>query len=181
MPYPAAIYVASLSPSLSLLWCTVLLLLLRAGPPDEILFACNGMLAAWMYLRYYQPRADGYMGDPSPTFQFSMLFPSPLHKPLNAVGNMCFGIVSSCGCFPPAGWSERTAVDTSLAASELHTGAAPLESVPPPTPAAVTTDDPAVAERRRTRARALIDARLAANSATTCEALAAQGGGGAAV
>ena len=96
------------APSLALLWSMLVILLTHAGPPDELLFACNGLLFAWVYLRYYQPRQDGQAGDTSADFTFARLFPSPLQQPLAVVGASCFGIVSSCGCFPPAGWESHT-------------------------------------------------------------------------
>lgn len=39
-----------------LCWSTAVLVLLRAGPLDELLLAANGTVAAWVYLRFYQAR-----------------------------------------------------------------------------------------------------------------------------
>ena len=39
-----------------LCWGLAVLALLRAGPPDELLLAINGTVAAWVYLRFYQVR-----------------------------------------------------------------------------------------------------------------------------
>ena len=159
---PAALFASSAmavasahAPSLALTWSVLIILLTHAGPPDELLFACNGLLFAWVYLRYYQPRQDGQTGDTSSDFTFARLFPSPLQRPLGIMGSSCFGAISSFGCFPPSGWQS-------------HTGTAPVQPpelpdltlVPAHAPAVVTTSDPEVAERRRERARLLIEARI---------------------
>eukprot|EP00966_Prymnesium_polylepis_P332080 7387617-Prymnesium_polylepis.2 len=195
-------------------------------------------LCRQVYLRYYQPRRDGQAGDTSPGFAFALLFPAPLQRPLAVIGASCYGVVSSCGCFPPADWVRHTAavlcravppsrtavphrrpappsrtatlhtmtlvvpshvlasrrrirwcqpsrrhVSIASAAArpvfrpwqESHSGTAPVlppelpelpsELIPAPPPPAVTTSDPLVAERRRDRARLLIEARLAEKTA----------------
>ena len=149
------------APLLALAWAAVVLLCTHSGPPDELLFAANGILFGWAYLRYYQPREAGMFGDPSEGFAFARLFPAPVQPPLRAIGEATFVLVSMCGCFPPAGWASLRA-EGNLA----HVPVAPpsltdLLQSPLPTPAAVTTTDPEIAERRRERARALIEARLA--------------------
>ena len=161
---PAVAGLSAHAPSVALAWTAVVLLVTHSGPPDELLFVVNGILAAWVYLRYYQPREAGLAGDPSAEFAFARLFPLPLQPPLRAVGEASFTIVSMCGCFPPDGWA---------AGQTPHQPVLPPPSLPdllqaspsaPHTPAAVTTTDPVVAERRRERARALIEARLAQKS-----------------
>ena len=148
------------APSLSLLWAALVLLTTHAGPPDELLFAFNGTLVAWVYLRYYQPREASTAGDPSANFTFAALFPAPVRPPLSALGEASFTIVSLCGCFPPAGWSTLAAGGCATRAPILPPRLSDLLQ----TPAAVTTSDQEVAERRRARARALIEARLAEKS-----------------
>ena len=59
------------APSLCLLWAALVLLTTHSGPPDELLFAFNGILVAWVYLRYYQPREASTAGDPSADFTFA--------------------------------------------------------------------------------------------------------------
>ena len=154
-------------------WSVLALTLLRAGPPDELLLATNGVIAAWAYLRFYQPRAGGAAGDASPGFSFAALFPGPVQPPLRVLGTVCFGVVSSCGCFPPLGWDTPVSAHV-VSWPPVAAGAMPVEdfvnvlsadAAPLPT---VTTDDPEVAERRRARARALLEERLqkASNTAT---------------
>jgi hypothetical protein len=169
-----AVHAMRHAPTLVLVWSAVLLLGTHSGPPDELLFAWNGILAAWVYLRYYQPRAAGMAGDPSNEFAFASLFPPPLEPPLRAVGEASFVLVSMCGCFPPQGWAA-------LAAGAPQQPVLPPPSLPDllrqpsmPAPASVTTSDPEVAERRRERARALIEARLAQKSGTPSTAAEAQ-------
>lgn len=165
------------APSLCLLWSAFVLLTTHSGPPDELLFAANGILAAWVYLRYYQPREAGAAGDPSPEFSFAALFPSPLRPPLHALGGASFAIASMGGCFPPAGWAEQALVHGAPAPIAPPT-LPDLLLTPMATPAAVTTSDPEVAERRRSHARALIEARLAekAQKAATAGGRADDGG-----
>jgi len=152
------------APTLCLAWSVLSLLITHSGPPDELLFAWNGLLFGWAYLRYYQPRQDGHAGDRSSAFAFALLFPSPLQRPLAVLGATCFAIVSSCGCFPPAGWEPQAGNGSSAPVLQPELPET-LDLLPPPPPPAVTTSDPEVAERRRQRARALVEARLAASSA----------------
>merc|ERR1711988_1422897 len=130
------------------------LLTTHSGPPDELLFAFNGILVAWVYLRYYQPREASTAGDPSADFTFAALFPAPVRPPLSAIGEASFTIVSLCGCFPPTGWSTLAADASATPAPVLPPRLPDLLQTPLPTPAAVTTSDPEAAERRRERARA---------------------------
>lgn len=151
------------APSIALAWTVLILLCTHSGPPDELLFSLNGIFAAWAYLRYYQPREAGVAGDPSSGFAFACLFPQPLQPPLHAVGEATFVLVSMCGCFPPDGWASIPADGSTPTQPVLPPPSLPdlLQASPMPTAAAVTTSDPEVAERRRERARALIEARLA--------------------
>ena len=173
-PLPAAVETAlAHAPTLVLVHTFLILLTTHAGPPDELLFAINGLLVGWLYLRYYQPRgSDGGCGDASAEFALAALFPRPLQPPLRVLGQASFLVLSSTGAFPPAGWggAEGMGGAALLGASEAWGGGAstglmsstPLPSTPLPPVASVTTSDPEVAERRRERARALIEARLAA-------------------
>ena len=165
---PAVAQLAALcmrhAPALALTWTAVVLMCTHSGPPDELLFVLNGIFVAWVYLRYYQPREGGAAGDPSSEFAFARLFPPPVQPPLRAVGEATFVLVSMCGCFPPEGWAAFAADSDGRAAAQpvLPPPSLPdLLQSPMPTPASVTTTDPEVAERRRDRARALIEARLA--------------------
>lgn len=171
---PLAVTFALLhAPTLAFVWSLLGLLILDSGPPDQILMAFNGALVAWGYLRYYQVRENGTAGDASAAFKFALLFPPPLHPLLRVLGHATFGVVSSCGCFPPPGWAEAAPgqsqpLQTSPALTSFETSEAgeallgeTLQAAPE---AAVTTKDPKIAERRRERARALIEARLAAKA-----------------
>uniref|UniRef100_A0A7S4AXP8 Mannosyltransferase n=2 Tax=Chrysotila carterae TaxID=13221 RepID=A0A7S4AXP8_CHRCT len=174
------------APLLALGWSALLLAFTHAGPPDELLFSLHGVLVGWGYLRYYQPTEHG-MGDSREAFEFAALFPPSLRPPIQVVGGACFGVVSNCCCglFPPASALTHEALGKG-ARDGAHAGAhstlpstfhAALHSTMPPTGVAaraeaplpsVTTEDPELAERRRQRARQLLDERLAAkgNAAT---------------
>lgn len=141
-----------------LCWSVAMLGLLHAGPMHELLFAFNGVVVAWAYLRFYQPRDSGVAGDASAGFAFACLFPAPVQPPLRVLGRVCFGIASSCGCFPPLGWNTPLDVQSWPPQGAVRPSELPAEPAPPPP--TVTTDDPEVAERRRARARALLEERL---------------------
>ena len=141
-----------------LCWSVAMLSLLHVGPMHELLFAFNGVVVAWTYLRFYQPRHSGVTGDASAGFAFASLFPVPAQPPLRVLGNVCFGIASSCGCFPPLGWDTPLVVQSWPPQGAVRPSELPVEPAPPPP--TVTTDDPEVAERRRARARALLEERL---------------------
>jgi len=138
-------------------WTLLLLVFTQAGPPDELLCAAHGVLVGWVYLRYYQPRADG-VGDSRDEFEFAALFPPPLRHPLRVLGNATHGVLSHCCCglFPP---SLPNCEPLPAAQAEVT-----VMLVPPPT---VTTQDPVLAEKRRQRARELLEERLAAKSMPT--------------
>lgn len=182
---------ATHAPTLCIVWATLVLTLTHSGPPDELLFALNGTFCAWFYLRYFQPNPQPGLpqGDCSDDFGIVNLFPPPVRPPIRVLSNATYAFTSSCGIFPPAGWGERSdplgigcggnacggfATSTPsvhVTAGGGHGGAGPsgvelLATPLPPTPS-VTTTDPEVAERRRERARALIEARLAAKQTAT--------------
>ena len=175
------------APSVCVLWCTLVLLGTHSGPPDELLFAINGLLCAFLYLRYYQPRQAGPPGDASAHFAFERLFPPPLRPPLRVLGNAWFAAASSCGVFPPLGWGsglQASAHDGgALVLSPVRQPSGPVDfelellRTPRPPVAGVTTTDPQLAERRRERARVLIEARLNAGKAAGALAAAGEGHG----
>lgn len=175
-PVPAAVSTAlAHAPTLVLAWSTLVLLTTHAGPPDELLFAINGLLCGWLYLRYYQPsrRADGACGDASSAFALAELFPPPLQPPVRVLSQASFLVLSSTGVFPPAGWGLHEGMGAAALlgpaeGSEIGGGllSTPLPSTPLPPVASVTTSDPELAERRRERARALIEARLASKGSS---------------
>jgi len=149
---------------------------MHAGPPDELFFSVFGILAGWTYLRYYQPRQGDSLlrpalatGDSSETFAFAQLWPPPLQPPLRLVGAALFGALSSCSCglFPPFAGVLAESADASDGAYLGHGAtfarmlAGDVEAPPP----SVTTADPLVAERRRQRARELLEQRMAAKVA----------------
>jgi hypothetical protein len=148
------------APSSCVVWAAIVLLTTHAGPPDELLFALNGILAGWVYLRFYQHWPDGTSGDSSPAFELAALFPPPLQFPARVAGVACFGIASSCGVFPPAGWGVDGGGTAAAAPARPMLPHTTCTSQLASSPAPVTTDDPVVAERRRERARMLVDARL---------------------
>ncbi len=154
------------APSLCVAWAALVLLITHAGPPDELLFALNGILTGWIYLRYYQPRLGGACGDGSPAFEFACLLPPPLQPPARVIGTACFGIASSCGVFPPAGWAADCGPDGFATPAPVMPPELPTNLMPqtPVGVAPVTTSDPAVAERRRELARRLIEERIAAKA-----------------
>ena len=160
------------APTACVVWVALLLLMTHAGPPDELLFVLNGLLVGWTYLRYFQPKGDsGACGDAASDFAFAELFPKPLQPPLRVLSHACFILVSSTGVIPPLGWGAEGGaaaldIESGRAGALLSTPDVGLSSLellrtPLPASASVTTTDPAVAERRRERARALIEARLA--------------------
>ena len=168
------------APSLCVLWTVCVLTATHSGPPDELLFAVNGVFCAWFYLRFYQPHPGAPSGDAGDAFGFATLFPPPLRPPIRLVANATYAFFSTCGLCPPVGWGADPSggAGGSLISWDAQSfpgtmggsrdagsvGAAMgielLASPLPPTPS-VTTADPEVAERRRERARALIEARLA--------------------
>ena len=172
------------APSLCVLWTTLVLLTTHAGPPDELLFSLNGILAGWVYLRYYQPAQDaegqraGACGDASQAFGFAELWPPPLQPPLRVLGQALYIVASGTGAFPPTGWGVldggalalaeegRSGEGSALLSTPIgNGGGVELEALSSPLPP-TTTSDPEVAERRRERARALIEARLAEKQAS---------------
>jgi hypothetical protein len=135
----------------------------------------------------YQPRdEEGACGDTSPGFNFAALFPLPLQPPLRVIGHATYIVVSGTGAFPPVGWGKHEGIsgddvemgvrggvgggagggaadgDALLGACDAVASAVELLRTPLPATSAVTTTDPEVAERRREKARLLIEARLAA-------------------
>mmetsp|Transcript_79 Transcript_79/g.271 ORF Transcript_79/g.271 Transcript_79/m.271 type:complete len:358 (+) Transcript_79:76-1149(+) len=184
-PYLAAML--RCAPLGALAWSAVLLLLTHAGPPDELLFSLFGILSGWTYLRYYQPRPGDSLlrpaaptGDSSDSFAFAALWPAPLQPPLQLAGAALFGVLSSCCCglFPPStagcgldepiwgGGGGASAHGSAFAAAWFAPGTSDLEAPPP----SVTTGDPLVAERRRQRARELLEQRMAAKVASAAPA-----------
>ena len=188
----AAAYALEHAPTLLLLWCLFLVILSSLDPPDDLFFALNGIIVSWAYLRYYQPHADASAGDASAgdaseEFAFANLFPKAVRLPLAVVGEGCFGALSSCCCglFPPAGYAAArltakvTPAETPmLPGSLLHPSAAAaltggglgalgwgLGEEGGNLPLSVTTEDPQIAERRRQRARQLLEERLKAKMA----------------
>ena len=157
-PSPAAL-LAPHAPALQLAASAALLVVAHAGPPDELLFAVHGLFVGWLYLRYYQPQPSGAWGDASDAFAFAALFPPAVQPPLRALGRVTFGVASACGCCPLSGWAPP--IDEGAGAALLNdVELGLLGSAPAPAPPAVTTHDPEVAERRRQRARALLEERL---------------------
>jgi len=162
----AADFVMEHGPLLQLVWSGAVLALSHSGPPDELLFAWYGILAGWTYLRYYQAAT----GDCREAFAFAELFPPPLSAGLRPIGLACFGAFSSCCCgfFPPPAHaaiasqpdSRPGVLYSALGLSEI------VVEAPPP----VTTQDPELAERRRQRARDLLEQRLAHKLATAGDA-----------
>ena len=47
---PAFMFASEHAPSLCIVWSVLIILLTHAGPPDELLFALNGLLCAWVQL-----------------------------------------------------------------------------------------------------------------------------------
>jgi hypothetical protein len=176
-PYLAA--TLRCAPLGALSWSAVLLLLTHAGPPDELLFSLCGILSGWTYLRYYQPRPGDSLlrpaaptGDNSDHFAFAALWPAPLQPPLRLIGAALFGVLSSCCCglFPPSTAGCNLDEPTTAGGNRHGTPLTGAWFVPekgndleaPPPPPSVTTGDPLVAERRRQRARELLEQRVAA-------------------
>ena len=165
---------AAYAPLLCVGWAMLLLCTTHSGPPDELLFALNGTFCAWFYLRYLQPKRGAISaGDPSEAFGLATLLPPPVRAPLRLLGDACFAATSSCGIFPPPGWGvagDALGVDAPGGAGAGVGGGIELSPTlellrtPAPPSANVTTTDPEVAERRRERARALIEARLASKA-----------------
>jgi hypothetical protein len=175
---PHLSFILKYAPLGALSWSAVLLLLTHAGPPDELFFSLFGILSGWTYLRYYQPQPGDSLlrpaaptGDSSDSFVFASLWPAPMQAPLRLVGAALFGVLSSCCCglFPPStagaglGQLIGDGHGALFAESWFPLGTVDVESPPPPP--SVTTGDPLVAERRRQRARELLEQRMAAKVA----------------
>ena len=106
-------------------------------------FAFFGAYAAWVYLRYYQPRPDGTVGDPdSEHMEFVSFFPAHAAAVLGPVADG----VHACCC------GRRVA--RSVERRQLHDG---LASDKP----GVTTRDAEEARRRRGRGAKALAERLA--------------------
>lgn len=54
------------------------LFLLRLLPGWNVVLSINGVLWAWVYLRFYQKHDSGAQGDASDAFAFDQFFPSVL-------------------------------------------------------------------------------------------------------
>lgn len=74
-----------------LLFCTGLggVYFLHLLPGSAVLMGCNGAMASWIYLRYYQLK-DGQKGDPSESFTFTDFFPSKLQPVVTILADRVF-------------------------------------------------------------------------------------------
>ncbi|KXJ20253.1 transmembrane protein 115 [Exaiptasia diaphana] len=127
-------------PSLVIILYTVLCLV-GIVPIIQLPQMVSGILFAWVYLRFYQPRARGARGDLSEEFSCASFFPHQLQSPVRLVSNVVFNFMVKIGaCSKPV----RT----------YDVGA----------PSAITISlpgmDPADAERRRQRALKALNERL---------------------
>ena len=142
------------------LWALGALGLARA--PTDALYAPIGVYVGWFYLRYVHPAADGSAGDVSEGFAFETLFPRPARRFVAGCGNFCYGVAVLCGYH-----QHRAASGPPGSLSSAASGLSAVGSVgsvfttAPGGSSGEMTADP-VAERRRNKALAVLDARLAA-------------------
>ncbi|KAK3732842.1 hypothetical protein QZH41_012358, partial [Actinostola sp. cb2023] len=127
-------------PSLAILLYTILCLV-GILPIIQLPQMLSGIIIAWLYLRFYQPRARGSRGDLSEDFSCASFFPEQLQVPIRTLSNLIFNFMIKIGaCSKPV----RT----------YDVGA----------PSAITISlpgmDPADAERRRQRALKALNERL---------------------
>ena len=113
------------------------------GELGECLLVSFGTYFSWMYLRFFQPREGGAVGDLSDAFSFASFFPRQARPRVGRLSDAALGLAQSCGCLRPALGGRG-----SMPAELLSRSALPGSS----------TDD---AQRRRERALRSLDARLA--------------------
>jgi membrane associated rhomboid family serine protease len=69
------------------------------GHFGEFLFVSYGTFSGWFYLRFFQPRDGGVVGDQhNEAFGFISFFPSRLHPPVTVLTTACFRIAEQCPC-----------------------------------------------------------------------------------
>ena len=199
LPRGALAAAAEHAPSLCVVWAALVLCATHSGPPDELLFAFNGAYCSWLYLRFFQAQNGAPPGDASAGFALAMLVPPPLRPPVRLIADATYAFLSSCGlCMPAPSSADALGLAEGLYLGGPSTGMSGLggggagfnggssSSGTPAgiemqtTPRSVTTTDPEVAERRRERARALIEARLASKSAQAAVVASTPADGGAA-
>lgn len=73
--------------------------LLFNGHFGEFLFVSYGTFSGWFYLRFFQPREGGVVGDQhNEAFGFVSFFPAKLHPAVTVLTTACFRIAEQCPC-----------------------------------------------------------------------------------
>lgn len=125
-----------------------------------------GLIAAWMYLRFFKIQEDGSWGDRRSDFEFATLFPEATRPVVRPLFNLLGAVLLRIPCLQP---SAAPANGRKL---EVVPSGASGDSAGPSAPVAA---DP-VAERRRARALKALDQKLAEMSSKRGKGLATSGG-----
>jgi len=66
-------------------------------PVQSLPFTCFGILASWIYLRFYQVKETS-IGDRNESFSFASFFPELLQPIILIISNIVFNILKLCRC-----------------------------------------------------------------------------------
>ena len=70
----------------------VFLKLVHMIPSAPVMLGLNGIVVAWVYLRFYQSHSKG-RGDQAAHFAFKTFFPKPMHGPVGVVSNWVYKLL----------------------------------------------------------------------------------------
>ena len=78
-------------------------------PLAKMMFVLYGSYAAWVYLRFFQPKGDGIMGDQhNEAFAFIHFFPVCLRPVLLLATTLCFRLMEHMPCLSGAQEQKRS-------------------------------------------------------------------------
>jgi membrane associated rhomboid family serine protease len=106
-----------------------------------------GVIASWVYLRWFQAKPGEVVGNPSNDFSFASFFPESVQPTVNTIANLIWVLGRSICCCV---WRPPRATTTIASTGERELASAPS-----------VLSAPADAERRRMMALKALDARLA--------------------
>eukprot|EP00003_Mantamonas_plastica_P003068 TRINITY_DN12490_c0_g1_i11.p1 TRINITY_DN12490_c0_g1~~TRINITY_DN12490_c0_g1_i11.p1 ORF type:complete len:196 (-),score=62.45 TRINITY_DN12490_c0_g1_i11:815-1402(-) len=64
-----------------------------------LLFVVSGVYYGWLYLRFFQHKDDGSIGDQTEDFAFHTFFPEPMQPAVDKVSSLLLSLFRKCGCF----------------------------------------------------------------------------------
>jgi len=71
-------------------------------PSESIFFTLLGVVFSWIYLRFFQVKADNVVGDMNESFSFASFFPEFMQVPVRITSNITFNLLKICRCCPPS-------------------------------------------------------------------------------